>query len=284
MDFFVSRLFIHGNLLETGILLQSKQGLLPVFYLVSVIFGFLLLGILLGQLIERKKRLKIVDPHNQKYQEITHVQKHSKKEHVSTEEELRMLNATKDKFFSIIAHDLKNPFNSLLGFSELLKQDFDSYEKEDIKRFIGIIHDSSRHGFNLLENLLQWSRSQTDQIAFIPEWISLNDILKNCIELLSNVAGNKQIKIYHDLSKDLMVYGDIEMLSTVFRNLLSNAIKFTPRQGRIKIRARSNNRYTEISVVDTGVGIPEEKISDLFRIEKQVNSSGTENMQAEFAS
>ncbi len=249
----------------------------PLIFLIAIPLIFLVLGFLLGILTERN--INLFKPSNNSFPAPSEpdLPESSEPEVVSSEEELRLLNATKDKFFSIIAHDLKNPFNSLLGFSDLLMNDFDNYDKDDIKRFIQIIHDSSKHGFNLLENLLQWSRAQTGRIAFIPEKVNIQDTIRGCIDLLEPTANKKNIKIYHDLPDHIEVVGDLEMLSTVFRNLLSNAIKFTPQNGRIKIKARLLTQRAEISVIDTGVGISPEVIPNLFRIDKQVSTLGTGN-------
>ena len=262
---------------ETGLHRTGFLAIVSILPELKILIPVLLvvLGFILGLLFERNRREQSLHQD----QPVPEPEPEIEKEPVvpATEEELRLLNATKDKFFSIIAHDLKNPFNSLLGFSDLLKNDYDSYSEEEIKRFIGIIHESSKHGFDLLENLLQWSRSQTGRIAFLPEVVSLKDIIKGCVDLLKTTADKKGIKIYTDMNDDLEVFGDIEMLSTVFRNLISNAIKFTPQGGRIKIKARQSNKTVAVSVIDTGVGIPEEKIPDLFRIDKQVSTFGTGN-------
>jgi len=192
-------------------------------------------------------------------------------------EELKLLNATKDKFFSIIAHDLKNPFNSLLGFSDLLKNDFNRLEAHEIKRYIEIIHDSSKHGFNLLENLLQWSRAQTGSIAYYPKFFKLNELIEKCVQLYQNNADKKHIQIFNEVPDNLVLFGDEEMLSTVFRNLVSNAIKFTPNMGKVKIKTSRGIRKVTISIVDTGVGIPEDKIAKLFKIDVQHSTLGTSN-------
>lgn len=192
-------------------------------------------------------------------------------------EELKLLNATKDKFFSIIAHDLKNPFNSLLGFSDLLKNDFDQLEKEDMRRFINIIHDSSKHGFNLLENLLQWSRAQTGNIEYFPRLMNIHRLISDCIDIYQNNADKKNIQVYNDIPEELVLLGDKEMLSTVFRNLISNSIKFTGQNGKVKIKVVKNSKRAIISVIDTGVGVPEEKISSLFKIDVQHSTLGTNN-------
>lgn len=247
-----------------------------VFPFIFLLIFSLLVGIYLGIFLEQKKLLWAKNE-IQESPEIAVPQETQEMKSYKTEAELRMLNATKDKFFSIIAHDLKNPFNSLLGFSDLLKNDYDNFDKEEIKRFIQIMHDSSKTGFDLLENLLQWSRSQTGRIAFIPVEVNIRDIVLGCIDLLETSARKKHINIYHEIPENINVRGDIEMLSAVFRNLISNAIKFTPKHGSIKIKARVTTKFTEIAFIDTGVGIAEEKIQDLFRIDKQVSTFGTEN-------
>lgn len=253
-----------------------SESVFPGFPYVVLLILSVLGGVFLGVLLERKKSIRSYNQLSEKPEIKTPLEKPEAKSY-KTEAELRMLNATKDKFFSIIAHDLKNPFNSLLGFSDLLKNDYDNFDKEEIKRFIHIMHDSSKTGFDLLENLLQWSRSQTGRIAFIPVEVNVRDVLLGCVDLLESSARKKQITIYHDIPENIRITGDIEMLSTVFRNLISNAIKFTSIGGSIKVKAKLNARYTEIIIVDTGVGISNEKINDLFRIDKQVSTFGTAN-------
>ncbi|MCF8368355.1 MAG: HAMP domain-containing histidine kinase [Bacteroidales bacterium] len=275
--FLLFAIFIFGNehVSVSNYFIQTV-GTSPRIFLGLILATSLVIGVFLGIFIERKLILKkSTSPEAL----IKIEEKETSKEIKSykTEAELRMLNATKDKFFSIIAHDLKNPFNSLLGFSDLLKNDYDNFNKEEIKRFIQIMHDSSKQGFNLLENLLQWSRSQTGRIAFIPGEVNVRDVVLGCIDLLGSSAKKKQIKIYYDIPENVILNGDIEMLSAVFRNLISNAIKFTPPNGSIKIKTKVLQKFTEISVIDTGVGIPAEKIHDLFRIDKQVSTSGTDN-------
>ncbi|MEZ5083553.1 MAG: HAMP domain-containing sensor histidine kinase [Bacteroidales bacterium] len=269
-----SLLFHPASVMSSDVSITASA--LQSFPFIIVLILSLLSGIFLGMFLERKKTFRYANQPLQKTETEANVQKEEVRSY-KTEAELRMLNATKDKFFSIIAHDLKNPFNSLLGFSDLLKNDYDNFDKEEIKRFIHIMHDSSKTGFDLLENLLQWSRSQTGRIAFIPVEVNVRDVLMGCVDLLESSARKKRITIYHDIPQNIRITGDIEMLSTVFRNLISNAIKFTPIGGSVKIKAKLNARYTEIIIVDTGVGISNEKINDLFRIDKQVSTFGTAN-------
>jgi len=192
---------------------------------------------------------------------------------------LRELNATKDKFFSIIAHDLKSPFNSMLGFAEILEQDFDEYDTAQKKKFINIIHKGLKDTFNLLENLLYWSRSQRGTIDFNAEKINLYLLIQKVSKLLKLSADKKSIKIIDEIPEHIIVKADKDMLSTIIRNVISNAIKFTPKGGQIIIKAQKSDKknFVTISVQDSGIGIPDEIRSTLFRIDNNTSTKGTEN-------
>jgi two-component system, sensor histidine kinase and response regulator len=190
-------------------------------------------------------------------------------------EQLQELNATKDKFFSIIAHDLKNPFQSLLGFSELLKINIKNSEPQKVERFINQIYDASKQGFNLLENLLEWARSQTGNINFIPQSIALNQIITSTVGIVERQAMNKNIKIYNDPIEDFNIIGDVNLFRTVMLNLLTNAIKFTSNNGNIYIKTEDKNNQAEISIIDTGIGISRENIGKLFKVDTKRSSPGT---------
>ena len=144
------------------------------------------------------------------------------------EAKLRESNNKKDKFFSVIAHDLRSPFNSMLGFSELLDEDFESFNTTQQKEFINIIHRGLQNTYKLLENLLIWSQMQQWHIDFKPEKINLNVLSNEIIEQLSLTAKSKSISINNSISENVNVKADKNMLSTIIRNLVSNAIKFTP--------------------------------------------------------
>ncbi len=192
--------------------------------------------------------------------------------------ELNDLNATKDKFFSIIAHDIKSPFNAILGFSELLKENFNKWTDEKKLNTINLILNSSRSLFELLENLLQWSRSQRGIIEYNPEIIELKKTLSNIINLMKANAVSKNIKLDFTLSEDgLALFADKQMLDTILRNLISNALKFTNTGGNVQIRATKNNEFVKIEVSDDGVGIPAELIDKLFSIENNQTTPGTHN-------
>jgi signal transduction histidine kinase len=192
-------------------------------------------------------------------------------------QELKELNATKDKFFSIIAHDLKNPFNTLLGFAELILTNINKYSKNQIAEFIEIIQKTSKGAYSLLENLLDWARSQTGHLEMKPETIEIHELVHENIELLSNNSVNKNIKFINNIKKDVKVYADLNMVHTVIRNLLSNAVKYSRRGGKIEVFSKKQGKFIEITVSDSGVGIDKKDIDKLFRIDKNLVTKGTDN-------
>lgn len=195
-----------------------------------------------------------------------------------SEEQLKELNASKDKFFSIIAHDLKGPFQALLGYSELLNRDIEKLDKEDIASFAKDLHTSATQLFKLLENLLHWSRIQRGAIEYIPELFPLSDAVIMTADIINPIASKKNIKILINIDDDLPVFADINMINTVLRNLISNAVKFTPANGTIEITAnKMENNKVLVSVIDNGVGIAENDMEKLFRIDAHHTTIGTAN-------
>lgn len=190
-------------------------------------------------------------------------------------EELQELNATKDKFFSIIGHDLKGPLNSLTSFSGLLINHTDSLTKDEIKMLAKDLDKSLKNLFALLENLLEWSRAQTGSIEFKPEPFDLNALLEENKVLLNTQALNKKIVIEHADLNPLPIKAHKHSVNTVVRNLISNAIKFTPESGTVKISAQAGKDEVLVSVEDTGVGIPASVIEKLFRIDTKHSTKGT---------
>jgi two-component system sensor histidine kinase/response regulator len=186
-------------------------------------------------------------------------------------------NTEKDKFFSIIAHDLKNPFHSILNFSDLLLKHYSTYDKEEVLTFIKMIHESSRQAFNLLDNLLHWSRARTGRINLQSEAVDLMSIVSKNISLLGLAATEKNIKITSSVKPKTFVQCDENMISTVIRNIISNAIKFTRPAGKINIGSHIKADTCEVVVTDTGVGISEENLARLFRIDTHFSTSGTAN-------
>ena len=197
------------------------------------------------------------------------------------EKQLRELNVTKDKFFSIISHDLRSPFNSLLGFTDLLLENYDSFNNEERKLMIESLNASSKKTYLLLENLLTWSRSQTGSIKFSPEEIQIKTLIHEIISLSQPAAENKNIGLIDNTEADQLVCADKNMLSTVLQNLITNAIKFTLKNGSVTISSKKSKQedFIELSISDTGVGIPIDRIDDLFLIDKSVSTLGTEKEQ-----
>jgi PAS domain S-box-containing protein len=190
-------------------------------------------------------------------------------------DELQRLNAQKDKFFSIIAHDLKSPFNSIMGFSQRLIEQVGENNFEKTKKYAEIILNSSGRAMELLMNLMDWSRSQTGRIEFNPEYLELLDLVNEITMLFDDIAGQKTIVIKKELSANTIVFADKAMLSTVFRNLISNSIKFTMPGGEILISAVEKRNELIISVQDSGIGIPDDRIGKLFNIDENYSTPGT---------
>jgi signal transduction histidine kinase/ligand-binding sensor domain-containing protein len=195
----------------------------------------------------------------------------------NTNQQLILLNSTKDRFFSIIAHDLRNPFHVIRGFAEVLLNDFEKLPPEKTRRFIQLILTSSTSASNLLENLLQWSRSQTGRMSFEPVNLNLSTIVEETINLLEGDAQRKNIKLQSLIDQNMMAFADQQMLKTICRNLVSNAIKFTPENSTITIKSVITDAQVEITVADTGVGISPEDIPKLFRIDTNITTKGTSN-------
>jgi len=193
------------------------------------------------------------------------------------ETRLQELNATKDKFFSIIAHDLISPFHSIIGFSDLLSDQLDRQDYEGLEKYVTIIKNSSQLALDLLLNLLEWSRMQTGRVEFNPEYFEIVKLIKEVSNLLIGFAEQKSITIYLELPHNLPVFADKAMISTILRNLISNGIKFTNSGGEITISAEQEDDQLVVSVSDNGIGIKPEAIDKLFRIEESYSTIGTRN-------
>ncbi len=188
---------------------------------------------------------------------------------------LEQLNATKNRFFSIIAHDLKNPFNALLGFSEMISSSFDELTEQEILEYIGIINQSSQNLFKLLENLLKWSAASTGKMHYLPEDFDIVSLIHSEINFFSLSARKKNISIYSALPDEIIVNSDKLLLSSVIRNLIDNAIKFTNPGGNIEISASLKNREVKVEIADTGIGIPYDIQKKLFIIDGDTCRKGT---------
>ena len=196
-------------------------------------------------------------------------------ENKNYELKLAELNATKDKFFSVIAHDLKSPFNSIIGFSELLIEQIREKDYERIEEIANTILQSSNRAMDLLSNLMEWAQSQSGRMIFNPEYLELDSLINELIISLNDTAGLKSIIIEKTLPFSVPVHADRTMISNVLRNLISNAIKFTRPGGRITISIVKNQGESIVSISDNGVGIPEERIGKLFSLNESYSTPGT---------
>lgn len=193
--------------------------------------------------------------------------------------QLRELIAIKNKFFNIIAHDLSNPFTSLIGASELLCENINSLDTKQIQALASVLNDSSKKGYTILQNLLEWTRSQTGQLRVDPGRINLKKTIDTLIQNVIHISDSKQIEIHSLLTNDKFFFTDQNILNTILRNLIDNAIKFTPRNGKVIINAYEDGDYQIISVKDTGVGISKKNIANLFKLDRVNTQAGTENEQ-----
>jgi signal transduction histidine kinase len=189
--------------------------------------------------------------------------------------ELSEVVATNGKFISIIAHDLRGPFSSILGVLGILKDSLNDYNVDEIKKFVDIASDSANRTLNLLDDLLTWTISQNKEKNFTPVKINLHELLKLEIENFNTSAAQKQITLNHCIARDLNVAADLQMVKTVLRNLISNAIKYTNPGGEITLSAKETEPFVEISVKDNGIGISHKAQHDLFKIDKLQSTAGT---------
>lgn len=185
--------------------------------------------------------------------------------------------ASKDKFFSIIAHDLRSPFTGMLGLIEYLSDELSEISKEDLAMISANLMRSARFTFNLLENLLHWASINTGRLSFDPQTLNLKNIITRMIELYNGNALKKGICISANIREDISVFADINMLETIIRNLISNSIKFTGQGGNIFISAGYKEDFVLITIKDNGVGINPDNIDKLFQIDQNITTLGTEN-------
>jgi signal transduction histidine kinase/ligand-binding sensor domain-containing protein len=191
--------------------------------------------------------------------------------------ELNELNISKDKFFSIIAHDLKTPFNTIIGFSDLMKDSIKLNDPATFYEYTEMINTSAVQTLRLLENLLEWANAQRGKLSYIPSIVNLNEIIKDEFALLEEMSLNKNIELRSFADDSLTIVGDKNMIRTILRNLISNALKFTHKNGHVQIKTITYNDCIEIAVSDDGMGITTETMAKLFRIDANLTTRGTEN-------
>lgn len=192
-------------------------------------------------------------------------------------EELKAISTSKDKMFSIIAHDLKSPFNSILGFMNELKTNYDEYSDEERRNMIHILSDSCNNAYSLLENLLTWSISQRGHIKIIKELLNLNELTDEASAPYLDAASLKNINIKNEVPKSMKIYADKNTLRTVIGNLCNNGIKFTHKGGQVIVTAINTEAKTHISIIDNGIGMNQKTIDSLFQINKTSSMMGTNN-------
>jgi signal transduction histidine kinase len=228
----------------------------------------------------RIRQLKLAE--NLKYQKGQLIMKNEdlerKNDHINKQsKDLKELSATKEKLFSIIAHDLRSPFNSILGLSELLRDNIRTYSVEKSIEFVSSINSTAERTLALLDNLLVWAKIQTSQIDFTPQKLNLKSIVKGIVDLLESSATIKNITLNYEQSEEVVIQADPNMLQTILRNLIQNAIKFTGSGGRVDISTTMQEKHVEITVADSGIGMNEQIRNKLFRKNAHFTSTGTAN-------
>lgn len=234
---------------------------LRTFGIITIMFLLVVIFIVSLAYLNKKRTNELLNQKNSKIEE--------------QHKELEKLNAAKNKFFSILAHDLKNPFHTVLGFSYLLDKEYERFSDFDKRKYASDIYKSANSIFKLLQNLLDWSHSQTGNLNHDPKEIGLMSIVEGIHYLLKPLADQKQIEMLIEMPDDVRVYADPMMLEIVLRNLMNNAIKFTNEKGRIKTKIREIDEKVEVCVEDNGVGIEPEDFKNLFRIDSKVKRKGT---------
>ena len=202
---------------------------------------------------------------------------------VETAQNLKKANATKDKFFSILAHDLRSPMGNIMQLSNLVYQNYNSFDDENKKNYIKLIKNLSEKTFELLENLLAWSRIQLNKIDFTPEEINIKNIAEEALDIYNENIKKKNLSIDNQITQEIFALANEESIKLVIRNLLSNAIKFTPHGGKIELNTEKiKNKKTGISqskicIIDTGVGVPKDQLTKIFDIDRNFTTKGTDN-------
>lgn len=247
---------------------KRTQVVIKYYLLISIILVLVILVLYINRLRLKKKSEQLLQS---KINEINAINKRL----VLSEKQLLETNRSKDKFFSILAHDLRNPFNGLMGISKLLEDNINKIDIDDIKRYAGIINHTTKQIYSLLENLLEWSLTQMGHITYEPIQFKISELAEKNIELVKVNSEKKNLTITSKISDKTVVFADKNTINTVIRNLLTNAIKYSNNNGHIIIAAETSTENVIISVTDNGIGISEENIKKLFILEEQISTKGT---------
>jgi signal transduction histidine kinase len=249
-------------------LIIEKQNITRNFLIVGILLVSVFLALIINRFNITRRQKKLTDQLNEDLKSANFKLSES-------ERNLLNLNATKDKFFSIISHDLRNPFAAIISFSRLLRANAGKYTPQELDSLLNEF-DTSIHQVNaLLENLLHWSRSQLGSIQFEPEVLAVREIADGPVGLLTPNAKTKGIRIINQIPEDLDMYADKNMVDTVIRNLVSNAVKYTRSGGEIRVKAEDREDHIVISIEDTGVGISPGNLEKMFRIDGNLSTRGT---------
>ncbi len=251
-------------------LLIQKQRNLQTFLLLSIVL--LIAFSLVFYSSMRTKKLA-----NKQLSRSNELLENANKKLKQSEKNLKEINATKDKFFSIIAHDIKNPFSAIMGFGEILHKNYDNFNDKEKKKYIKIIFESSVNLYKLLENLLHWSKSQLGTMAIKPELVPIMPLITSELQGFEHIAQNKGIKMNLRVDSHLMAYVDKNSVAIIIRNLLGNAIKFTNENGKVSITAEEKENSIHISISDSGIGLSQQELDNLFTLNNNFTKRGTAN-------
>lgn len=262
----------HQNQIKELELSNARKGQIQLFFVIIIL---VLTGVFLVLYMQNRTKQRL----NKQLSDYNRELEYRVKERTK---ELEEANATKDRFFSIIAHDLRSPFNGLIGFTDLLSESYDELSEDEKKEFIKLLKDSTNDVYKLLENLLTWASTQTGKLQINKITIDLGSITKDIVAQNKSAANNKSLDVSVHTSSQHKAYADLDSVNTVIRNLLSNAVKFTPRGGKIEIvideiQGDDGNEYLRFNIKDNGVGIKQDHLEKLFELQLNAKSFGTEN-------
>jgi signal transduction histidine kinase len=283
-DLILMDIMLNGNMNGIEAAEQIKNSInVPIIYLtayadsntlqsakVTEPFGYIL------KPFEEKTLLTTIEMALYKFKMETKI-KESERRYKLLAEKLKESNEMKDKFFSIISHNLRSPFDSILGFTEILKNEYKDLKDEERDLYINSLYDSSRHFYHILDNLLQYSRFQAGKMEFKPEELNLKEIIKRNVSVLKNNADKKQIKLANEVDTDVKVFADENMLNSILLNIITNSIKFTEKGGSINITSNIDDKNIELTVTDSGIGMDDEVMINLFRLDSTKSTPGTDN-------
>lgn len=245
-------------------------------YLLIILFLIIVLLLFVYSRYKLKEKAnKKIREREKELEHLTEELKTQKELLEKSEAELGEANSAKDKFISIMAHDIKNPLGTIIGFSDNLKEDYDELDDKEKKEYISSIEQVSNNLLELLNNLLNWAQLQDNRLHFHPKDVRLNEIIENSVKYYRDTAKNKNISINAQEDGDLIVKADPDMLQTILRNLINNSIKFTEKSGSVNIKALNDNGNVKLEVEDTGIGMNEEELSKLLKIDEHFSSTGT---------